>query len=57
MTEEQIKNSINLCKNQPLSKILQLFRFWGPEEVDAMANFFGCPKDEHHVAMHLMMGR
>lgn len=57
MTETQIRNSIDLCKDQPLSKILQLFRFWGQEEIDAMAEYFHCEKDKNMVAMHLMMGR
>lgn len=57
MTEEQIKNSIELCKNQPLSKILQLFRFWGEEEVKAMAKYFKCEETKGVVALHLMMGR
>lgn len=57
MTEQQIKNSIELCKNQPVSKVLQLFRFWGPEQVKAMAEYFGCANNETTVAAHLINGR
>lgn len=57
MTEQQIKNSIQLCKNQPVSKVLQLFRFWGQSEVKAMAEYFGCNADETTVAAHLINGK
>jgi len=57
MTEEQIRNSIELCKNQPLSRITQLFNYWGQEELDAMADYFNCQHDKTTVAMHLMVGR
>ena len=57
MTEQQIKNSIELCKNQPVSKVLQLFRFWGKSEVEAMAKYFKCDANETAVAAHLINGR
>lgn len=57
MTEEQIKNSIQLCKNQPVSKVLQLFRFWGQEEMKAMAKYFKCNANETEVAAHLINGK
>lgn len=57
MSEEQIKNSIQLCKNQPVSLVLRLFRYWGQEEVEAMAKYFGCDANETDVAAHLIAGR
>lgn len=57
MTEEQIKNSIALCKNQPVSKVLTLFRFWGPNEVKAMAKYFNCDENPTTVASRLILGR
>ena len=57
MTEEQIKNSIELCKNHPLSEILRLFQYWGQEEIDAMAKYFKCEADQNTVAFHLMIGK
>lgn len=57
MTREQIENSIELCRNQPVSKVLQLFRFWGDSEVKAMAEYFGCEANETTVAAHLINGR
>ena len=57
MTEQQIKNSIELCHNQPVSKVLQLFRFWGQKEIDAMAKYFNCDNNETAVAAHLIVGK
>ena len=57
MTKEQIENSIQLCKNQPISKVLALFRFWGQSEVKAMAEYFGCDANETTVAANLINGK
>jgi hypothetical protein len=57
MTKQQIENSLELCHNQPLSMILRLFDYWGPEELNDLAEHFNCEKDKTVVAMHLMMGR
>ena len=58
MSNEQIRNSINLCKGQPISKILQLFSAfgWRRAQMEAMAEYFHCPKTNEDVAMHLHMG-
>jgi hypothetical protein len=57
MTEEQIKNLIALCKNQPVSKVLALFRFWGPNAVKAMAKYFNCDENPTTIASRLILGR
>lgn len=57
MTEEQIQNSIALCKNQPVSQVLRLFNYWGKSEVEAMAKYFGCEPNETAVAARLILGR
>ena len=58
MTTQQIKNAIDLCKGEPVSKIMQLFSYgmWRGDAVADMAEYFGCQNDKSEVAFHLSIG-
>ena len=59
MTTQQIENAIDLCKGEPVSKILQLFSMgmWRSDAVADMAKYFGCSPDRDSVALNLSIGR
>ena len=59
MTTQQIENAIDLCKGEPVSKIMQLFSMgmWRSDAVKDMADYFGCNPDRDSVAMNLSIGR
>lgn len=57
MTEQQIKNVIDLCKGQPLSKVDQLGRIYRQYQIDAMAKYFNCHNDWTTVMAHLINGK
>ena len=58
MTTEQINNAIDLCRFQPVEKILRLFGLygWGQSQLEDMAKHFNCAVDKNEVAEHLSMG-
>lgn len=58
MTDQQIKNAINLCKGNPTAKIMQLFSMglWGQDEVKAMSKYFHCEATKEAVAERLRLG-
>lgn len=58
MTEQQIKNAINLCKGEPLGKIMQLFNLgmWRAAQTKDMSDYFKCENTKEAVAFHLQRG-
>ena len=58
MTPQQIQNNIDLCKGEPVEKILRLFKLgmYRESQIKQFAEYFGCSADKHEVALHLSMG-
>ncbi|MBR6347459.1 MAG: hypothetical protein IKR80_00740 [Spirochaetales bacterium] len=58
MTTQQIENAIDLCKGEPVPKIMQLFSMgmWRADAIKDMAEYFGCSPDRESVALNLSIG-
>ena len=57
MTEQQIKNSIELCKDAPVSSVMRLMDVWRRSDIEDMARYFKCDNNKTTVAAHLIAGR
>ena len=57
MSDEQLQNCLAICKNQPISTIVNALDYWGPDAHAKFAEHFNCKNEKHEIALHLMMGR